>query len=521
MKLSESHPLAIDIQTTGSTPRSGDILEIGWQRIEAETPASASHTFLIEQDSEIPSYISRLTGIETLDDKSVYSAVKVKERLEAAISSAPFAVIHYAVFERRFLKQWLDELPVIVCTHEIARRTHSHLPSLSLRAVSGYFGWSPAELKRVDGHLRATAQIWRGLLQGLEAMNIRRLTDVFELLEQDPDDVESGISSDSEGAGIGRERRLNLPAEPGVYLFKGKDGTELYIGKAKRLKERVNSYFQGTSSLATRKKEMLSQVDDIETRVVATPLEAALCESDLIKAYSPPYNRHLRRRGRKLCELTVDFGLSISVRVSRAEINERLECVWEWLVGGVDGSPDSVAERLFRGDVPEPVADRLLDAWRLYYGEVVNEQGREQLGYRLWMDKQARGNSDRDPQRPVYIKHLESLTARIRGLFRRVRQARWLYLLVDSSLRWEVDDGIRYLKIRGGEIERRQWLDAVPECSGIDAGIEPVEDLETHDRLAVLTTELRRVLASGRRVQLTTRMGTLDQSDLADLLWWF
>ena len=83
---------------------------------------------------------------------------------------------------------------------------------------------------------------------------------------------------------------LSLPYEPGVYLMKSADDTVIYVGKAKKLKNRVSQYFQETSSHTPKTRWMVSQVDHFETITAATEFEALVLECSLIKHYMPKYN---------------------------------------------------------------------------------------------------------------------------------------------------------------------------------------------------------------------------------------
>jgi excinuclease ABC subunit C len=86
-----------------------------------------------------------------------------------------------------------------------------------------------------------------------------------------------------------------LPTSPGVYLFFGKRGEVLYVGKASSLRSRVRSYFQqGTTDTRIFFDDLVRQVDNLETLVVRTEKEAALLERTLIKERSPKYNFKLR-----------------------------------------------------------------------------------------------------------------------------------------------------------------------------------------------------------------------------------
>lgn len=85
-----------------------------------------------------------------------------------------------------------------------------------------------------------------------------------------------------------KEKLLSLPKKPGSYQMKDKDGTIIYVGKAKNLYNRVNSYFRGAHDAKTSK--MVSLVDDFEYIVTSTETEAFILEINLIKKYNPKYN---------------------------------------------------------------------------------------------------------------------------------------------------------------------------------------------------------------------------------------
>jgi excinuclease ABC subunit C len=85
-----------------------------------------------------------------------------------------------------------------------------------------------------------------------------------------------------------------LPTNPGVYLFKDKRGTILYIGKAGNIKHRVSSYFQKREETDVKTLSMIEKVADISTIVTDTEKEALILEDTLIKTHHPRYNVKLR-----------------------------------------------------------------------------------------------------------------------------------------------------------------------------------------------------------------------------------
>lgn len=79
-----------------------------------------------------------------------------------------------------------------------------------------------------------------------------------------------------------------LPALPGCYLMKNKDNEIIYVGKAKKLKNRVRQYFVGAHDFKTTR--LVSNIDDFEYIVTGSEKEALLLEINLIKKHTPPYN---------------------------------------------------------------------------------------------------------------------------------------------------------------------------------------------------------------------------------------
>ncbi len=91
------------------------------------------------------------------------------------------------------------------------------------------------------------------------------------------------------------QRKLDtLPDQPGVYLWKDAEGTVLYVGKAKRLRSRVRSYFAADQATSLKHQVLVRQIADVETIVVANEVQSLLLENNLIKEYQPKFNVRLK-----------------------------------------------------------------------------------------------------------------------------------------------------------------------------------------------------------------------------------
>jgi len=91
-----------------------------------------------------------------------------------------------------------------------------------------------------------------------------------------------------------REKLQLLPAAPGVYLHKNKQGKVIYVGKANRLSQRVRSYFQSGSEKDEKTGQLVRRIADFDYIVTDSGADALVLENQLIKEYSPVYNVRLK-----------------------------------------------------------------------------------------------------------------------------------------------------------------------------------------------------------------------------------
>ena len=130
-----------------------------------------------------------------------------------------------------------------------------------------------------------------------------------DLVPPEPVAAAPDASADAEDETRAHPRQVDLdakletlPKAPGCYLFKDKNGTVVYVGKAKSLRSRVKSYFQDSGSDARYFIPILRRiVRDLETVVTRTEKEAAVLENELIKQNQPRFNVKLRDDKDFLC----------------------------------------------------------------------------------------------------------------------------------------------------------------------------------------------------------------------------
>jgi DNA polymerase-3 subunit epsilon len=314
-----------------------------------------------------------------------------------------------------------------------------------------------------------------------------------------------------------RDVRLSLPDTPGVYRLLRTSGDVLYVGKASSLHHRVNSYFRKQSGVPERMLEMLSQARAISFEVTPSALEAALLEPDEIKRLRPPYNLALNDEDRALWFAPPDLSARSPYPSPRcplgpfpsAEALDQFAALAQAsraaLVRGRWGPDAAVFDAGYTGLCaahPELSRTDLGAHARLL-----------RLGTRLWRegrrDRDADGDeaTGTDPQvaawTPEHVQvSLEWLALRA-ALAR--RRARWLTRLVDAAVVWSQAGvtGARLIIIENGEIIVRAAVDSdvtPPIPPGVlrpTAARREALTVARFDRLRVLTSELKRLVAAG------------------------
>ncbi len=100
------------------------------------------------------------------------------------------------------------------------------------------------------------------------------------------------LGSDNDMNEIIKNKLMLLPDQPGCYLMKDRQGTIIYVGKAKVLKNRVKSYFTGSHDGKTQR--LVNEIEDLEYIVTSSNIEALILEMNLIKKHDPKYNVMLK-----------------------------------------------------------------------------------------------------------------------------------------------------------------------------------------------------------------------------------
>jgi DNA polymerase-3 subunit epsilon len=288
--LDEAEFTVVDLETTGGRVGPGEIIEIGAYRMVGKRLTDSFSQLVRPQGGVVPRFITGLTSITT---DMIAQAPPIEAVLPAfrEFMGDRVMVAHNAAFDFGFLDFEYRRIfglglgnPVL-CTLRMARRFLPSLKRRRLDLLANHFGLSVEGRHRGLGDARMAAELLSIFLEMAERMGIARLDRLL-------DDHARGISRRRIERHVLPEEIAALPHAPGVYMMRNQHGDLLYIGKARRLRERVSSYF--TASVTAKTAELISHVYQIETRVTRSPLEAALDEARLIRELKPPYNRMLK-----------------------------------------------------------------------------------------------------------------------------------------------------------------------------------------------------------------------------------
>jgi len=276
----------LDLETTGATAASCEITEIGAVKYVGGELVGTFQT-LVNPGVPIPPMITVLTGITHF---MLVEAPRIEEALPAFLEFIGDAVIvgHNVRFDISFLnaaaiRLGYGKLPNrSTDTYALARRlVRQEVRSLKLSSLAAHFRSPVTPNHRALEDAKATAHVFWELLARAGSLGVSHLEDLMRL---------------PTARGKPHYRKIDLtdslPRGPGVYFFRDRDQTVIYVGKAKNLRSRVRSYFYGDDRRSV--EQMLRDLTAIDHIACATELEAEIAELRLIHAHHPRYNRRSR-----------------------------------------------------------------------------------------------------------------------------------------------------------------------------------------------------------------------------------
>jgi DNA polymerase III subunit epsilon len=282
LPLDEAPYVVFDVETTGSSAKEGAITEIGALKV-VRGRVDDEFATLVNPGRRIEPFVVRLTGITDRMVADAPSAEEVMPLFEEFVEGCVL-VGHNVQFDCAFVAAARERggLPPsrnpVLDTLKLARTLVPGLKRYRLASLVSHFGVRAAPNHRALADAAATAEVFLKLVELSEAAGVRTV---------------------GETATLGsRTRRIepqkghlaeHLPRTPGVYYFVDKHGTVLYVGKAKDLKSRVKTYFNGGDG---RRKvgRLVREVAEVRYEETSSELHALIFEAREIKRLLPRYN---------------------------------------------------------------------------------------------------------------------------------------------------------------------------------------------------------------------------------------
>ncbi|HRH55543.1 MAG TPA: exonuclease domain-containing protein [Candidatus Paceibacterota bacterium] len=274
----------VDVETTGTSARYGQIIEIGIIRVEDGFITDTYQT-LLKPAGPLPPVITSITGIQDkdLEDAPVFESVsgRIQELLEGAIF-----VAHNAAFDYSFVKQEFSRLGIrwnakSLCTVKVSRHLFPAFDRHNLDALIARHGLSMENRHRAYDDAYA-------LVEFLTVATLERsLPEVTAAMKR-------ALGMHSLPFALDPALVKDLPHAPGVYIFYGSEDDVLYVGKSVDIKTRVLSHFSEDRRTG-RERALCEATSYIEHEETSGELSALLRESQLIKELMPIYNRKLRK----------------------------------------------------------------------------------------------------------------------------------------------------------------------------------------------------------------------------------
>ncbi len=310
LSLEDAPFVVFDVETTGSSAKEGAITEIGALKVVRGRVVDEFAT-LINPGRPIQPFVVRLTGITDRMVADAPSAAEVMPLFED-FAEGCILVGHNVHFDCSFVSaareaSGLAPLPnPVLDTLKLARSLVPGLKRYRLSSLVSHFGVRTAPNHRALADAAATAEVFLKLLKLLRSAGVWSVGEAATLRSGSRARIEPQKGHLAE----------DLPRGPGVYYFVDKHGTTLYVGKAKDLKARVRSYFNGGDG---RRKigRLVREVAEVRYKETQSELHALVFEDREIKRLLPRYNSAGRgeEKARWFIKLDLDEPYPVPERV--------------------------------------------------------------------------------------------------------------------------------------------------------------------------------------------------------------
>ena len=293
--IDEAEFVVFDVESNGGRSGRHRIIELAGVRFGSGSE-TAEYSSLVRLGRRLPRFISAMTGILP---EQLYDAPPVETVLDEFAAFASGAILvshnlpadlaflnHEAIWagRRRFPGDGLD-------TMELLAGLVPGLQQRGLQAGLEHFGVEIEAAHRALPDARNAARLFRRLAELAKRQGLATVADLREFA------ISAGGSKlPRRRAELARWASLNLPALPGVYVFREVGGGALYVGKSRSLQRRVRSHFTGVRAAQKTWLGLLEATASIDHEVTGSDFSATLLEIERIRELEPVFNVQLRRR---------------------------------------------------------------------------------------------------------------------------------------------------------------------------------------------------------------------------------
>ena len=276
-----------DVETTGGNARFNRITEIACIRYEDGVEVDR-FVSLVNPETPIPFHIQQITGITNSMVEQAPSFFAIADRVEALFADALFCA-HNVRFDYNFVGAEMNRVGLLLdapklCTVQLSRALYPDVKGHGLSKLIERFGFTCDARHRALGDTEVLVQFAKHIKTEFSDEVLQKALRKHSTNVTLPPNAPSSLLSE-------------IPHEPGIYFFFGKNDELLYVGKSINIYKRLLSHFSNANH-NSKAAEVWNETHRIETKTTASDLGASLLELQYIKNLKPLMNRRSRKTKR-------------------------------------------------------------------------------------------------------------------------------------------------------------------------------------------------------------------------------
>lgn len=296
-RLQDTPISVIDVETTGLSPTNNRVIEIAIVRI-LNGEIVSEYSSLINPGRRLPGFISMMTGITDNDLRDAPFFEEIVNDLYPALENTVWAGHNFqfdlGFLRHEFLQCGEDNVkPLYLCSLRLSKKLNPLLRRRSLESLCKEYGIHNSQEHRALPDARATAQVLIKMIDN----SIRKYA-VYTVGDLISFQFNKNTTKPGESfSGDIISEIISAPDLAGVYMFYNSRDEIIYIGKAKSLRTRLQSYLRGKTP--AKSKKILRNARKLRYQVTSSELTALFYEAEMIKQILPKHNVMLKNYGNK------------------------------------------------------------------------------------------------------------------------------------------------------------------------------------------------------------------------------